>query len=73
MSLFCFLKYRITTSEDLSSVTASDSTTMPINQDKCNIIKRELQYVIDETNTKVEKLKLASDIHIGILLLFKLF
>ena len=63
--LIYFNCYRITTSDDLASILASDSAVISVPQEKCNIIKKELQYVLDETNSIVEKLKLASDIHIG--------
>lgn len=38
---------------------------MPMNPEKREIIKHELEYVVEETERKVEKLERASDIHIG--------
>jgi hypothetical protein len=57
--------HRVTPSEDHSAVSANDSALISLSQDKCESLKEELQHVLDETHTKVEKLKATSDIHIG--------
>jgi hypothetical protein len=50
-----------------STATASDqSALISLSPEKCDTVKRELQFVIQETEKKVEKLRLASDIHIGL-------